>query len=204
LKNFLSQEEVRQLVQRLAQGDAVALDTLYRVYFGRLKKYGLQIAGKNQADIVTAVIQEFFMWLVQHHQKMTTVTNFELYLFKSIRHNILNTLQKQAQKQAVQKKYLARTQEQTAQTLPSPESQLIDKETQQEIKILITQQLELLPSYQQEVLYLRYFQNYSYKEIGEILSTNEQVARNYAYRAIKTLKTIMLPNKSYLDKSNEK
>ena len=203
MKKLLTKEEITHLVQRLAQGDAVALDTFYRVYFGRLKKYGLQIAGKEQADIVTAVIQEFFMWLVQHHQKMAAVTNFELYLFKSIRHNILSTLQKQTQKQAVQKKYLARTQELTSQTLPSPESQLIDKETQQEIKILITQQLELLPSYQQEVLYLRYFQNYSYKEIGEILSVNEQVARNYAYRAIKVLKAAFPSKNSFLDKSGE-
>jgi len=83
---------------------------LYRLYFKRLQGYGQQIAGKHQGDLVLRVIQEFYMWLVKNHQKMAEIEDFELYLFKSVRLNIINRLKKQQQKEKVAKKYIASTQ----------------------------------------------------------------------------------------------
>ena len=185
---YQSKEEIKKLVQRLADGDATAIDMLYRLYFKRLQGYGQQIAGKQQGDLVLRVIQEFYMWLVKNHQKMAAIEDFELYLFKSVRLNILNTLKKQQQKEIVAKKYIASTQITQAKSVPSPEQQLIDQESEELQKKMLLQLLDQLPTYQKEVLYLRYFQNYSYKEIGQILSVSEQVARNYAYRAVKGMK----------------
>ena len=185
---YQSKEELQKLVQRLANGDATAIDILYRLYFKRLQSYGRQIAGKHQGDLVLTVIQEFYMWLVKNHQKMATIEDFEIYLFKSIRLNILNTLKKQQQKEIVAKKFIDSTQVVKATTTPSPEEKMIAQESEQLQKKMLTQVLDQLPTYQKEVLYLRYFQNYSYKEIGAILSVSEQVARNYAYRAVKGMK----------------
>lgn len=189
---YQSKEELKKLVQRLAKGDATAIDVLYRLYFKRLKAYGRQIAGKHKGDLVITVIQEFYMWLVKNHQKMEAIEDFELYLFKSVRLNILSTLKKQEQKDLVAKKYLATSHLNKPQTAPSPEKQLIDQENIQLQKDFIAQELDKLPTYQKEVLYLRYFQNYSYREIGTILSVSEQVARNYAYRAVKGMKGRMI------------
>ena len=201
---YQSKEELKKLVQQLANGDAAAIDILYRLYFKRLQSYGRQIAGAHQADLVLSVIQEFYMWLVKNHQKMAAIEDFELYLFKSVRLNILNTLKKQQQKSIVAKKYVDSTQYTQAKTAPSPEEQLIDQESEQLQKDLIKQELKKLPTYQKEVLYLRYFQNYSYKEIGTILSVSEQVARNYAYRAVKGMKGRMKEEGAPLKESNDK
>ena len=203
---YQSKEELQKLVQRLANGDATAIDILYRLYFKRLQSYGRQIAGKHQGDLVLTVIQEFYMWLVKNHQKMATIEDFEIYLFKSIRLNILNTLKKQQQKEIVAKKFIDSIQVAQATTTPSPEKKLIEQESTQLQKKMLAQVLDQLPTYQKEVLYLRYFQNYSYKEIGAILSVSEQVARNYAYRAIKgmkgQLKDDSLPFKNLNDLGN--
>ena len=203
---YQSKEELKKLVQRLAKGDATAIDVLYRLYFKRLKAYGRQIAGKHKGDLVIAVIQEFYMWLVKNHQKMAAIEDFELYLFKSVRLNILSTLKKQEQKNLVSKKYLETSYINKPQAEPSPEKQLIDQENIQLQKDFIAQELDRLPTYQKEVLYLRYFQNYTYREIGEILSVSEQVARNYAYRAVKGMKRQMiekdLPSKKLNNSGN--
>ena len=183
-----SKEELKSIVQQLAKGDARAIDTLYRLYFKRLKSYGRQIVGKDKEDLVITVIQEFYIWLVKNHRKMAKIEDFELYLFKSVRLNILNTLKKQQQKEIVAKKYLTNTEVSQEKSMSSPEEKMIAQESEQLQKKILTQVLDQLPTYQKEVLYLRYFQNYSYKEIGAILSVSEQVARNYAYRAVKGMK----------------
>ena len=183
-----SKEELKKIVHQLAKGDAAAIDTLYRLYFKRLKAYGRQIVGKDKEDLVITVIQEFYMWLVKNHQKMAAIDDFELYLFKSVRLNILSTFKKQQQKEIVAKKYLKNTEITSEKLTPSPEEKMISQEKEQLRKDLLANTLNELPTYQKEVLYLRYFQNYSYREIGEILSVSEQVARNYAYRAVKGMK----------------
>lgn len=188
-----SKEELKRIVHQLAKGDAAAIDTLYRLYFKRLKSYGRQIVGKDKEDLVITVIQEFYMWLVKNHQKMANIEDFELYLFKSVRLNILSTLKKQQQRENLFQKHIDQTQHTQSLSTPSTETQFISQESEQLQKDLIARELDKLPTYQKEVLYLRYFQNYSYKDIGEILSVSEQVARNYAYRAVKGMKGQMKP-----------
>lgn len=196
-------EELKKIVQQLAKGDATAIDTLYRLYFKRLKSYGRQIVGKDKEDLVITVIQEFYMWLVKNHQQMAEIKDFELYLFKSVRLNILSTSKKQQQKEIVAKKYLKNTQIAQEKSTPSPEEEIIAQEKAQLQKDLLAHTLKELPTYQKEVLYLRYFQNYSYKEIGAILSVSEQVARNYAYRAVKGMKGHILNKKNSSKRFND-
>lgn len=119
---------------------------------------------------------------------MANIEDFELYLFKSVRLNILSTLKKQQQRENLFQKHIDQTQHTQTQSTPSPETQFISQESEQLQKDFILSALDKLPTYQKEVLYLRYFQNYAYKDIGEILSVSEQVARNYAYRAVKGMK----------------
>ncbi len=200
---YQSKEALRKLVQQLAKGDVTAIDILYRLYFKRLKQYGLQIVGSHHSDLVTAVIQEFYMWLVKNHQKMAVIEDFELYLFKSVRLNILSSLKKQEKRDGLFQNHIDITQHTQIQSIPSPEAQFITQENEQLQKDLIRSVLDKLPTYQKEVLYLRYFQNYSYKDIGEILSVSEQVARNYAYRAVKGMKGQLGQNESSSKKSRD-
>ena len=122
---------------------------------------------------------------------MANIEDFELYLFKSVRLNILSTLKKQQQRENLFQKHIDQTQYTQPQSAPSPETQFISQEREQLQKDFLIKELDKLPTYQKEVLYLRYFQNYSYKDIGEILSVSEQVARNYAYRAVKGMKGLI-------------
>jgi RNA polymerase sigma-70 factor (ECF subfamily) len=55
------------------------------------------------------------------------------------------------------------------------------------LSLLLTE-IEQLPTRQQEVLYLKYFEGMDYEEISQIMSVNYQVVRNYAYRGLSRLR----------------
>jgi RNA polymerase sigma factor (sigma-70 family) len=60
--------------------------------------------------------------------------------------------------------------------------------SQNEQQELLLKSLNALPARQKEIIYLRFFNGMSYLEIAEIMSVNYQVVRNYACKAIKTLR----------------
>lgn len=190
-KTYLTKEQIKPIVLRLANGEEEAIAILYRQYFNRLKHYGLQIVGSSHENLVINVIQNFYIWLVQNHQKMKEIDDFEIYLFSSVRSNIISQLKKQRQKKDAAHRYLEKINFFQFYIENSPEEAFIAEELAALNKQMLTEELDKLPSYQREVLYLRYFKNYSYKEIGQILSVSEQISRNYSFRAIKRLKEQM-------------
>jgi RNA polymerase sigma-70 factor (ECF subfamily) len=72
-----------------------------------------------------------------------------------------------------------------------PDEQLIAKEEAARRSEYLRAAMAELPDHQREILYLRYYEEMSYKDICQILDINHQVARNYASRAIKQLKKVL-------------
>jgi RNA polymerase sigma factor (sigma-70 family) len=179
---------LQQLVQRLAQGDAKAIEAIYRDYFHRLLYYGNQVAGPGYEHEVEDVIQEFFIWLAENRAKVEQVRNFESYMFQSIRRNLQCKLSAGKKSHAAYERYVSRTSPLREYASCSPEQLQIQHEEMESIKALIQRGLDQLPPYLREVLYLRYFEDKSYPEIAAILSVSDQVAYNYVYRAVKRLK----------------
>jgi len=177
-----------QLTQRLAQGDSAAIEQIYREYFQRLRYYGIQIVGRQSQQMVEDVIQDFFMWLAQHHSKLAKIRNFEVYMFQSIRRNLTSKQRDLQNSQHSFEKYVDTTLPLQKTLEHSPEHVHIQKEENQERTTLIHTELNKLPPYQREILHLRYFEEKSYQEIASILSISDQVAYNYVSRAIKRMK----------------
>lgn len=180
--------DLNQLAQKLAKGDAQAIEQIYRRCFQKLFHYGIQVLGSQYSQEVEDVIQEFFIWLAQNHQKMATVRNFEVYMFQSVRRNLYAKVQTAQQKKESFERYLRRTTPLQENSADSPEKLFIKVEEQKQRSTLIQTELDKLPPYQREILYLRYFTNKSYKEIASILNISDQVAYNYVSKAIKKLK----------------
>ncbi len=172
----------------MAKGDTEAIEETYRTYFHRLRYYGIQVAGREYQQEVEDVIHDFFMWLTQHYHKVEQIRNFEVYMFQSIRRNLQSKQQAGQGSQASFERYVNRTTPLQETSDHSPEELHIHKEEQQGKASLIRSEIDKLAPYQKEILYLRYFEDKSYKEISAILSISEQVAYNYVSRAIKRLK----------------
>jgi RNA polymerase sigma factor (sigma-70 family) len=180
--------DLNRLARRLAEGDARAIELIYRNFFHKLLYYGVQVAGQHYQNEVEDVIQEFFIWLVQNSAKACQIRDFETYMFQSIRRNLHSRISEEKNGKATFKRYVKRTAPLQESLGLSPEQLKIQKEEVELRSVLLQQELDKLPSCQREVLYLRYFEGKSYPEIAAILSVTYQVAYNYVYRAIKRLK----------------
>lgn len=177
-----------ELLRLLAVGDVDALDQVYRRYYTRLIAYGIQLSGGHRQEDIQDIVQEFFIWLAQNYDKTDQIRDFEAYLFRSIRRNIFLKLGISQANKTKMDRFRRRTESEDDHTSPSPEEAFIRNETNNARQSLVTRELEKLPPYQWEVLYLRYYEGRSYKDIAKILSISDQVARNFASRGIKRLK----------------
>lgn len=176
------------MLRLLAVGDVDALDQVYRRYYTRLIAYGIQLSGGHRQEDIQDIVQEFFIWLAQNYDKTDQIRDFEAYLFRSIRRNIFLKLGISQANKTKMDRFRRRTESEDDHTSPSPEEAFIRNETNNARQSLVTRELEKLPPYQWEVLYLRYYEGRSYKDIAKILSISDQVARNFASRGIKRLK----------------
>ena len=114
--------------------------------------------------------------LWQKNRKLIFTSSLESYLFASFRNNLIRKLK---QHQALGFDYHF--------TADSNAESEIQYAKEKRLQLL----LQKLPARQREVLFLRYYKNQSYQEIAENLDISYQVARNFAYRGIKWLKSKM-------------
>lgn len=186
--NQFCTEILPELIKRLAEGDSIAIDRLYRYFYPRLRAFGLQVAGYAKQDEVKDSIQEVFLWLAQNYAKVDRIQHFEAYLFQSVRRNVLSRLKAETTSGINHYRFSQHAANFEENIFPSAEYTTIEKEISDESKEKILIAIEQLPDYLKEIIYLRFYQEMPYKEIGKILSISEQVARNYALRAIKRLR----------------
>ena len=157
------------------ESSIVKFEEMYLRYFPILLVYGKTIT-PNEV-IIEDTIQELFITLWRKRDRLGIKSSIDNYLFVSFRNNLHRKLKEmQLKKVAIDNR--ARTSE-TEQVGHHKEKQL-------------TLLLQELPPRQREVIFLRYYQNKSYQEIAQILGIGYQVARNFSYRAIKSLKKKMI------------
>lgn len=77
------------------------------------------------------------------------------------------------------------------------ENRLIQKEDEEKIQNTIREILALLSPRQQEIIYLRYIQEYNYEQIAELMDINYENSRKLVYKAILSLRR-KLPGKILL------
>ncbi|MEM1122000.1 MAG: hypothetical protein AAGJ18_16225, partial [Bacteroidota bacterium] len=96
---------LKKVALQLAEGQQGAIGQLYRWFFQRLVRYGVQIVGMERQDLVKTTVQDFFMWLVEHPQRLKEMDNIERFILKSIRTNLIQAQIKQQKKQQVRNDY---------------------------------------------------------------------------------------------------
>ena len=73
----------------------------------------------------------------------------------------------------------------------SVEQQIIEVETNQELLQQLNRQLAELPKRQQEIIYLKFYENLDNESIAQVMSISRQAVANLLYRTLKELKEKM-------------
>ncbi len=181
-------QKERQVWGRLKRGDAKALEFLFRAYYSYLFDYGLKLA--REEELVKDAIQELFSYIWEKRRNLSAVDSIKAYLFVSLRRLLLSTLSKQRRQKTAHQEF---TVEQIADTF-SPEDLMIFAEQEAFEQKRLRCAFEKIPARVREALYLKTYNNLTYKEISEIMNVRPQVVRNYLSEAFRRVRAVLEPS----------
>jgi RNA polymerase sigma factor (sigma-70 family) len=174
-------EKMQGLWRNLIDGCSLSFAEIYSTYFDVLYSYGYQIYPDKST--VKDAIQDLFVDLWRSRAKLSPTTSVRFYLYRSLRRRLHRVSQN------------AITASENADHLTweaSAESQTIQWETEEMNRTRLRFHINALPERQKEALSLRFYEEFSWEEIGEMLNVNAQSARNLVQRAVQNLKEILL------------
>lgn len=171
---------------KLIGGDEEALEFIFKKYFPVLFDYGIKLTGNP--EVTRDGIQELFVYIWTRRQNLSAVRSLRAYLLTSLRRSIFKKIR------SARNFYPLDTVTESGDPPRevSPEFLFIFRESEQRQKLLIQNALAQLPAKTREALYLKTYQNLSYREIAEVLGITYQVARNYIWQALKRIRAILL------------
>lgn len=137
-------------------------------------------------ELVRDSMQELFQKLWERRATLETVENVKPYLFKVLRHRISDNIKLANRRTARQQSY-----QEEFEVTYLPEDFIGAEQFSSEQNTQLLAILNQLPPRQREVIYLKYFDGFSYEKISEVMNLTAQSVRNLVYRAIKTLKELL-------------
>lgn len=175
-------DDEQYLWRAIKLGDPAALNKLLNKYYEDLFFYGLKLTG-NQGHVADT-IQDLFANVWETRKRISEVAHVKAYLFAALRNNLLKPNPKDI---------FVRTDPAISLNRDhgfdiSPEDIYLDKESQlKNIKIVKKLLAELSPK-QKEIIYLKFYSNYSNIEISRILAIKKQSVANLLARTINLLR----------------
>lgn len=166
------------LWQEFCRGDKEALGRLAEDNYLALYHYGTKFT--TDKDAIKDCLQDLFLDLWEKRASLTHILAIKPYLFQALRNNLLRKLRKQS--------VFSEITDDVHSTDFTPESAWIVSETDQQLVLKISQCIGQLPKRQREALYLRYYENLSYEEIGEVMGLQRQAVANYLQYGIQKLR----------------
>lgn len=172
------------LWEKFVGGDHSCFGDLFKGYYRSLYGYGLKLC--SDPELVKDCLQNLFATIWEKRNELKHVTSPNVYLFVSLRRNILKEKKRKNRKKGMSGQSFGEDQ-----MVFGIEDLLMRDESKKKQKEKLRDALNQLTNQQKEVLYLHYYNGMSYGEIEEILSINRQSVRNHMYRAIQTLRTVL-------------
>ncbi|SEN14525.1 RNA polymerase sigma-70 factor, ECF subfamily [Chitinophaga rupis] len=171
----------QDLLMRMAAGDTVAFDTLFRLHWDHV--YSVAFLASRSADFAKDVAQEVFLWVWKERQQMTTVQNIRGYLYQATRNFILRKL-KRATIEESYKRSLSHPLGYITQAEATPEMNARLKELQQ----LIEAGIRKLPPQQQRAFRLSREQGLSHEAIAREMGLSGHTVKDYIVKALAFLR----------------
>ncbi len=171
------------LWQRFKEGDKNSLKIIYEEHIDALFLFGKKLCADE--DQVLDYIHDLFVYVWENREKLGDPVVIRAYLLKSLRNRIIDDFRKSKKINISSDISLVKD------TELSKEEEWVAFETSAQINEKLGGAVKLLTDRQREIIYLKFNQNLSYEEIGDILGINYQSVRNLAHRAISELRKNM-------------
>jgi RNA polymerase sigma-70 factor (ECF subfamily) len=170
--------EPGELVQRLMAGDQSAFEIIFRTHYAKLANYAKQLV--RSPDAAEDVVQEVFVTLWAHRERLTAPDNLVAYLFRSVRNRGLNFLRQQRQVSTWQARQA---------TIEPAESPAADQDAEHdEVDRAIKGAAASLSPRCREVFELSRDRGLTYRQIGETLGISIKTVETLMGRALKAIR----------------
>ena len=171
------------LWQRFKKGDQDSLKSIYEDHADALFLFGKKLC--NDEEQVYDYIHDLFVYIWENREKLGDPVIIRAYLLKSLRNRIIDDFRKSKNRDFSADVAVVKD------TDLSKEEEWVAFETETKLNEQLNKALKNLTDRQREIIHLKFHQNLSYEEIGDILNINYQSVRNLAHRAISELRKYM-------------
>lgn len=174
------------LWQAFKKGDRDAFAKIYNLFIEDLLSYGYRVT--NDRQLIRDSIQDLFLHLWYTRENLTDTDSIRFYLYVSLRNRILRNIEKHNHTSIDTQDLF-----ENIIGVLSVEDELITTEQYSQQIIQLKRAIQQLPKRQQEIIQLRYYHDFSFDEIAEMMEINNQSVRNLLHRAITELRQYFTP-----------
>ena len=161
----------------------MAWEQIYDSYFPLLFRYSLRFTPDR--DLIKDLLQDLFLELYEKQVPADHIRNLRSYLMVSARRRLLKRLGADAKRRMIA--FSEETHDFVLEL--SVESRIIAVELLKSRSQVLQRTINALSKRQKEAIYLRFYENLSYEEIGVIMGMKEvKYARTLIYRALSEMK----------------
>jgi RNA polymerase sigma factor (sigma-70 family) len=171
---------------KFKSGDAAAFGELAQVHYRALYNYATKFS--SDSEFIRDCIQELYLELWERRSFLSETAFVKSYLLKALRHKLI--------KEAARLKRFKEPKEllfDAQETDLSVESVIIENEHHKHQISRLNQIVSHLTKRQQEIIYLRFYQNLENEDIAQVMSLGRQSVANLLYRTIKEIKDLWMP-----------
>jgi len=153
------------------------------MHYRSLYNYGLRLT--KDTELIWDTIQDLFLELWDRRTFVNDALFVKTYLLKAFRYKLLKSIHGNRIVSTQDEAVLAEISFDS-----SIEQQIIENESQREQFLQLHRLMATLSKRQQEVLYLRFYQNLENNEIAQIMGMERQSVANLLYRTFKELRQL--------------
>ncbi|TDN96657.1 RNA polymerase sigma factor [Sunxiuqinia elliptica] len=168
-----------ELIKLFIKGDMRAFDDIYAFFNPKLYRFIFSLV-KTEED-TEDLVHEVFVKVWENRKSLRKYAAFESYLF-TIAYNTTVNFLKSRVKSSQYIEYIKSVQ------VAVCDAPYVDEVNNDEINEKLWSLIEMMPTRQREVFKMKHFQNYSYKEIAEILNISINTVENHMVKSHKFLK----------------
>lgn len=173
----------QSLWEGFKNGDQKSLSEIFLSNYDELFKYGFHILSNEEQTKDS--IQELFLKLWKNRNNLGECYSIKFYLIKSLRSHISDLRRKEKKQNELVENDMVEF------DFPY-EHWLILKQEEDEARKRIEKALKSLSPRQREAVYMRYYEEYDYQKIAELMAMNVQSVRNLIHTSLQILKGLFV------------
>ena len=171
----------QEVWEDIKSGSRLAFSYLYDTYVDRLYAYGMKICPDQ--ELVEDCIHDLFINIWKYRKNISIRSSLKVYLAISLKRAILNKV-----KERTKTVSLGESESHNFDVSPNIEDRLVQDQSIKEEKQKLQVGLSSLTKRQKEIVHLKFYDNFDYEEISEIMGLSVESTYNLVSKAISTLK----------------